>query len=96
MRISVRAPIVRVVSRPPAVAVVQRGPQGPAGAPREHVHDQAAPSAEWIVNQNSGVRPAVAVFSTGGVEIEANVVHASLNQVRIYFASPQAGSARCV
>jgi hypothetical protein len=93
-----RAP-VRVVTRAPAVAVVASGPQGPAGPPGaalDYEHVQSAASAEWIVNHNLGVEPAVSVLSAGGVEVLAQIVHVSVNQFRVYFASPQAGRARCL
>lgn len=56
--------------------------------------NQVSPLAEWTINHNLGFRPSVEVFSVGGAEIEADVVHVSLNQTRIYFVAPTAGSAR--
>ncbi len=70
------------------------GPPGPAGESYDHV--QSSPSAEWVVNHNLGLRPAVSVLSPGGVEVSAHVIHQSTNQLRIYFAQPQTGSAHCV
>lgn len=72
------------------------GPAGPAGAAEAHIHTQASAAAEWIVNHNFGARPLVQVFSAGGAEIEANIIHITDNQVRIYFAAAQAGTARCI
>jgi hypothetical protein len=90
-----------VVSPTPqkTVAIVHAGPrgaQGVDGAAQDFEHVQASPSAEWIINHNLGAEPSVSVLSAGGVEMEANVVHMSVNQVRVYFASAQAGRARCV
>lgn len=90
-----------VVSPTPqkTIAIVHAGARGPAGPPSaaldfEHVQD--TPSAEWIINHNLGAEPIVTVLTVGGVEMEANVIHVSENQVRVYFASAQAGRARCV
>lgn len=90
---------VRVVKTAPVVAVVASGPQGPpgpAGAAQDYEHVQSAAATEWIVNHNLGVEPSVSVLSSGGAEIEASVLHVSVNQTRIYFASAQAGRVRCV
>lgn len=84
------APVVDVVSGGPP------GPQGPPGLPPAHVHTQAIASAEWIVNHNLGFRPFATVLSVGGAEIEAAIVHMSDNQLRVFFASPQSGSVRCL
>lgn len=93
------APIAVVKAAPARVAVTQSGPPGPAGADGatldfEHVQSDA--STEWIVNHNLGVEPLVTVLTPGGVEMEANIVHVSVNQVRIYFASAQTGRVRCI
>jgi hypothetical protein len=58
------------------------------------VHEQLSGATEWVINHNLGVRPAVAVMDTGGNELDADVVHFSLNQTRIYFAVATAGFAR--
>jgi hypothetical protein len=94
-----RPAAVRVVTRAPVVAVVASGPQGapgPPGAALDYEHVQTSASAEWIVNHNLGVEPNVSVLSAGGVEMIAQIVHVSVNQFRVYFASPQAGRARCL
>lgn len=71
------------------------GGRGPAGGePYDHV--QSSSSAEWIVNHNLGFRPSVTVLSPGGVEVGANPIHQSANQLRIYFAAPQSGTAHCI
>lgn len=53
-------------------------------------------ATSWIVNHNLGRRPIVALFSQGGAEIMAEVIHISSNQFIAYFASPIAGGVRCV
>lgn len=83
--------------RPGAVAAIISlpGPPGPAGG-TAYEHLQPSPAAEWVVNHNLGLRPSVTVLSPGGVEVEAHVIHQSSQQLRIYFASPQSGSAHCI
>jgi hypothetical protein len=76
-----------------------QGPPGPPGANgtgSTHTHTQSAAAAEWVINHNFGYRPSVTLYSTGGAEIEGEVLHTSVNQARAYFAVPVAGSARCI
>ncbi|MBJ7446861.1 MAG: hypothetical protein JHC81_04940 [Brevundimonas sp.] len=81
---------------PTVITVVgPQGGRGPAGG-EAFEHIQSSPSAEWIVNHNLGFRPSVTVLSPGGVEVGANPVHQSTNQLRIYFAAPQSGTAHCI
>lgn len=88
------------IDRTPQGILIDTGVGGPAGRPGvsaalfEHV--QSSPLAEWTVNHNLGHRPSVTVFSPGGVEVCAAVVHQSVNQLRIYFSAPQTGSVHCV
>lgn len=58
-------------------------------------HDQASALATWTVNHNLGYRPNISIYSTGGVEVEAEVVHISNNQIQVLFDSPFAGYAVC-
>jgi len=67
-----------------------------ASATRSYLHTQTTPRDEWIVNHGLGYKPSVTVYTTGGVEVEAEVVHISDYQLRVRFASPQTGYARCV
>jgi hypothetical protein len=67
-----------------------------ASATRSYVHAQTTPQAEWIVNHGLGYKPSVSVYTLGGVEVEAEVVHISDFQLRVRFGSPQTGYARCV
>jgi hypothetical protein len=79
--------------------VVEMGPQGPPGPPGAsggaYVHQQLTPATMWIINHNLGFYPDVTVLSTGLAEVDAEVVHISVNQVRVYFVTPFAGIARC-
>jgi hypothetical protein len=82
----------------PSVVIQREGIRGlpganGEGATYEHVQDTSA--SEWVVNHNLGVYPtAVAVFLTSGQEIEADVVHMSTNQLRVFFVAPQSGFVR--
>ena len=70
-----------------------RGLPGSAAVHYEHL--QSIAETEWVVNHNLGIRPQVSVFSLGGVTMWAEVVHISLNQVFVYFDSPQTGIVVC-
>jgi hypothetical protein len=75
------------------VDVGRTGPQGPASAFYEHV--QSAASAAWTINHNLGFRPTVSAIDEGSQQIEGSVVHTSVNQLVMSFATPIAGRARC-
>jgi hypothetical protein len=67
-----------------------------ASATRSYVHNQTTPQSEWIVNHGLGYKPTVSVYTVGGVEMEAEIVHISDYQLRVRFGVPQTGYARCV
>jgi len=69
-----------------------QGPPGPGGAGFNFT--QAAPATVWTINHNLGYYPSVELFSVGGLEIDADVQHMSLNQTIVTFLIPTAGSAR--
>lgn len=60
-----------------------------------YTHTQSVAADIWIVNHNLGFRPAVRALTVGGVEVMAEVIHASSNQLFIYFDFPLAGQAIC-
>jgi hypothetical protein len=79
---------------PVIVSVGEQGPPGrpgPGGATFEFI--QSTPVDAWTCNHNLGFRPNVSVKTLGGSEVEAEVLHASTNQVLIYFDLPQTGIA---
>jgi len=76
--------------------VAAQGPAGASGSTSAYTHTQTTESAEWIVNHNLGVKPVVEILTTGGVLVEAEVLHVTNNQLRIYFASLFTGTARCL
>lgn len=79
------------------VRIVTVGTQGPPGASGAgFVFTQASPATEWVINHNLGFRPSVEIIDTGGNEVDAQVLHVSVNQARVYFNTATAGEARCV
>lgn len=75
-----------------------RGPSGPpgdGGVAEKYVHTQSAPATEWIVNHNFGQRPQIDVFTVGWLQIEAEILHVTVNQAVIYLNSAQSGFAIC-
>lgn len=71
----------------------ERGPQGPAGV--SYTHLQPAAAITWTINHNLGFRPAISLFTVGGVEFDAAITHISDNQAVVSLAIPTAGAARC-
>lgn len=77
------------------IEIVAVGPQGPAGAAaNSFVFTQNTPSNLWVVNHNLGYFPTVDVFSSGGLELLASVIHLSNNTTQIQFSIPISGTAR--
>lgn len=76
------------------VVVLESSPGSGSGT--SFLHTQGSPATEWIINHNLGFKPSVEIIDTGGREVETDVLHISVNQVRIYFLTAMAGEARCV
>jgi hypothetical protein len=71
------------------------GPPGRDATGGSFDHIQASELSIWVVNHNLGWKPAaVSVRSPGGVEVIAEVIHVSENQLQVHFAAPQSGSVR--
>jgi hypothetical protein len=86
-----------LISAPPAPQLVlsEVGMRGPSGVGATLFEESFTDSNEWIVNHNFGRKPtAVQVLSTGGVEILADIVHISDNQLRVFFVLPFSGVVR--
>lgn len=77
------------------LVISDRGPPGAPGA-GDFTHVQSVAATEWIVNHNKGLRPNVSIRSVGGVEVDAQVVHMTDNQLRIFFNSAFSGTVRCI
>lgn len=87
---------VELVKRVVVEVAAKQGPAGPPGTGGgNHQHTQNVASDTWVVNHNLGFRPNIMVTTLGGVEVEANVVHISINQVQVQFDLPATGLALC-
>ena len=83
------------------------GPQGEVGPPgpmteadvqallaaSRYDHPQPTPATTWTVNHNLGRPISATVYSVGGLELEAEVVTVSPNQIQVLFTIATAGSA---
>jgi hypothetical protein len=82
----------------PEVIIATMGVKGNAGADGlgAAVHEEGFNDLDiWVVNHNFGRKPtAVQVLSPGGVELMADVVHISNNQLRVLFVQPYTGQVR--
>lgn len=75
-------------------------PDGTLNAPAggtagTYTHTQASPVTEWIINHNLGFNPSVELRTTGGSEFDAEIVHLSVTQARVFLTTATAGTARC-
>ncbi len=69
------------------------GGGGSAGTGSSYVHVQSAAAATWTVEHNLGTKPVVAVVSTGGDLLLAEIAYPSNSTTVITFGQPYAGSA---
>lgn len=81
-----------------AVSVLTVGTQGPPGADGAagYNHTQSSAASTWTINHNLGYKPSVELFNSGGVEIEGEITHTSVNQVVVNFVSAITGGARLI
>lgn len=57
---------------------------------------QVSPQDTWTVNHDLGVYPSVVIRDASGVVVNADIRYTSTLQLIITFASPFAGSCRCI
>ena len=94
--------VIIVETITPSVVISQVGVQGPAGPTGPQGESagfnftQTSSSATWTINHNLGYYPAVTLYTSGGLEMEGEVLNTSLNQVVVYLATAISGSARLV
>lgn len=99
MSVIIQSPSGSVTIRTPddaAVIIAQVGPPGPSGsggAAAPIRFDQASPLATWTVNHNLGREVTPQIYSTGGVQLFAEILRVSLNQFQILFDVPTSGFA---
>jgi hypothetical protein len=89
-------PSVSLLSTRAELTVINIAQRGRDGVAEAYGHNQPSAASEWTINHNLGYRPSVTLYSIGGAEIDAEVIHISVNQARAYFATNVAGSARCI
>ena len=65
-----------------------------AAGQTSYVHTQSSAASTWTINHNLGFIPSVELFTTGGAEFDAEVVHTNVNTTMVYLVAPLAGSAR--
>lgn len=89
----------KMVIQPPAqiktTLLIGQGPAGASGGSALPPFQFLSPLAVWVINHNLGRRPLVGVFSVGGIEMMAEVIHTSTNQIQVIFDNPTAGYAVC-
>lgn len=78
-----------------AVTFSRTGSPGPSGT-GGYNHSQGSASNTWTINHNLGYKPSVTLFTLGGVEFDAEVIHTSVNQCVVSLVIPTAGTARLV
>ncbi len=64
-----------------------------AGAPTPVQFTRASPATIWNLPHNLGHRPLINIFTTGWVELVAQIVHIDNNNTQVLFDTPQAGYA---
>lgn len=86
---------------PVTVNTLKQGPPGINGIDGidspEYIHTQSVAASVWTINHNLGITyPTTTVFSSGGLELEVEIVNISANQCQVLFNSPVAGTARVI
>lgn len=92
--------IVDVENSSTEVEVVSRGiqgppgPQGPPGASTSSFTEPFVAMSVVVVNHNLGFKPNVTIL-VSDIEVEADVVHNSINSLTVTFNTAQTGSVVC-
>jgi hypothetical protein len=55
---------------------------------------QPTPATTWTIAHNLGLRPSVAIFTPGGLQVMGTALHLSADVLQISFSTPTAGTAR--
>lgn len=90
--------IVEVAAPGPQGPAGTSGPPGPTGPPGSgaettYVHEQGAPSAQWLIVHNLGRYPAVTTVDSAGAEQDGEVIYGSADQLTVVFVLPFGGRA---
>lgn len=87
----------QVLSKPrsPTITIVRSASPVPVAGSGSSGFEflQVSAASTWTINHNLGRNPSVTVLSPGGIEVEAQVNHTSLNQTVVQFKLPYAGKA---
>ena len=67
----------------------------PTSANGSYIHNQASPSASWIVTHNLGNRVGVTVYDASGDAVIGQVGFISANQISVTWPAPTTGFAVC-
>ena len=75
----------------PNVVIVRSN--GAAGNTRRHVHTQASPSEEWVIEHTLGGKPSIMVVDSADTVVIGEVTYNSNTQVTVTFTAPFSGYA---
>lgn len=70
-------------------------PLGGGSGASYYLHTQSSPAATWQVAHGLGRTPNIAIISTSGTVVHADIVHNSTTLAVISFPTAYAGSAMC-
>jgi hypothetical protein len=76
-----------------ALALKQNVGAGGGAAAVPYQHTQASPSTLWTIPHNLGHRPLVDLYTSGWLDLIAQVVHVDTNNTQVLFDTPQSGYA---
>lgn len=86
--------VVEVAAQDEIVSVISVAEQGPAGPAQEtYIHDQAAPSATWVIGHNLDRYPAVSVVDSSGNTVICDAQYTSADSLTITFSAAFSGRA---
>lgn len=57
---------------------------------------QGSAASTWTIAHNLGKHPNISIYTVGGVEVEAAIIHLSSNVAQILFDAPFSGYAVCL
>lgn len=75
----------------PNVVIVRSN--GAAGNTRRHIHTQALPSDEWVIEHTLGGKPSIMVVDSADTVVIGEVTYNSNTQVTVTFTAPFSGYA---
>lgn len=86
--------VIEVAAQDEIVSVISIAEQGPAGPGAvTYVHDQALPSASWVIQHSLDRYPSATVVDSAGNTIICDVQYDSVDQITIRFSAAFSGRA---